>query len=222
MPYKIYLSPSMQKHNIYATGNTNEMEQCNKIANSAQTALNRCGFVTKKAPQGQSMQQNISESNTWLPDLHVAIHTNAANGKSDGTLVMIYKNTEKNSAAANAIYQTVFNATPGNTKRAVQIRTDLAELKSTKSLAVYVECEFHDNPAISDFIINNTEKIGEAIAEGICKYFGKNYILNTTENADNSTKYKVQIGAFNSKTNAEKRLTEAKNLGFADSFISQE
>ncbi len=54
MSKKIYLSPSSQINNVYAYGNTNEMVQCNKIAEAAKTALERCGFVVKKAPQGQS------------------------------------------------------------------------------------------------------------------------------------------------------------------------
>lgn len=45
MSKKIYLSPSSQINNVYAYGNTNEMVQCNKIAEAAKTALERCGFV---------------------------------------------------------------------------------------------------------------------------------------------------------------------------------
>ena len=80
MSEKIYLSPSMQGSNKYAYGNTNEMEQCNKIAEYAKTALERCGFDVKKAPQGQSMQQSIKESNAWSSNLPIPIHTNAFNG----------------------------------------------------------------------------------------------------------------------------------------------
>lgn len=32
MSKKIYLSPSCQINNVYASGNTNEQEQCNRIA----------------------------------------------------------------------------------------------------------------------------------------------------------------------------------------------
>lgn len=41
MSKKIYLSPSNQNGNMYAYGNTNEMEQCNRIADAAKTALER-------------------------------------------------------------------------------------------------------------------------------------------------------------------------------------
>ena len=52
MSKKIYLSPSCQINNIYASGNTNEQEQCNRIAEFAKTALERWDFEVKKAPIG--------------------------------------------------------------------------------------------------------------------------------------------------------------------------
>ena len=45
MSKRIYISPSNQVNNVYAHGNTNEMEQCNKIAQACETALKRCGFL---------------------------------------------------------------------------------------------------------------------------------------------------------------------------------
>ena len=42
MSKKIYLSPSNQNGNTYATGGTNEMAQCDKIAAAAAKALRRC------------------------------------------------------------------------------------------------------------------------------------------------------------------------------------
>lgn len=80
MAKKIYLSPSNQVSNSYAYGNTNEMVQCNRIAEAARVALKRCGFDVKKAPQGQNMNTSINESNNWGADLHIPVHTNAGGG----------------------------------------------------------------------------------------------------------------------------------------------
>ena len=59
MSKKIYISPSNQNGNMYAYGNTNEMEQCNRIADAAKSALERCGFTVKKAAKGQAMSTSI-------------------------------------------------------------------------------------------------------------------------------------------------------------------
>ena len=74
MSRKIYLSPSNQNANVYKVGNTNEMVQCNRIAESAKYHLERHGFEVKKAPQGQNMWTSINESNSWGANLHVPKH----------------------------------------------------------------------------------------------------------------------------------------------------
>ena len=79
---KIYLSPSNQDGNLYAYGNTNEMEQCNRIAVCAAEHLTRNGYTVKRAPKGQKMNTSIKESNDWKADLHIPIHTNAGGGKA--------------------------------------------------------------------------------------------------------------------------------------------
>lgn len=217
MSKKIYLSPSMQSGNVYAYGNTNEMAQCNKIAEAAKTALERCGFEVKKAPQGQSMQQSIKESNAWSPDLHIPIHTNAFNGKTlGGTLVMIYSMENKNKRAGQALLDAVAPVSPGPDYTLI-VNPSLAELNSTKAVAVYIEVEFHDNEIGAKWIIENTKTIGEAICKGVCNYFGVTYKEVST--APSGKLYRVQVGAFSQKVNAEKQLEKAKNAGFTDAFI---
>ena len=217
MSKKIYLSPSSQVNNVYAYGNTNEMVQCNKIAEAAKAALERCGFEVKKAPQGQSMQQSIKESNSWSPDLHIPIHTNAFNGQTlGGTLVMIYSMEDKNKRAGQAILDAVAPVSPGP-DYTLRANSSLAELNSTKSVAVYVEVEFHDNVEGAKWIIENTKTIGEAICKGVCNYFGVAYKSDST--ASSGKLYRVQVGAFSQKANAEGCLQKAKNAGFSDAFI---
>ena len=145
MSKKIYLSPSNQSGNMYAYGNTTEMEQCNRIADAAKTALERCGFIVKKAPKGQDMNKTIRESNAWGSDLHMPIHTNAANGKCGGTMCMVYSKASENMKYANPIYKAVQAVTPGKTEYGIREYPELAELKNTNMVAVYTEVDFHDN-----------------------------------------------------------------------------
>ena len=218
MAKKIYLSPSNQNGNKYATGNTNEMEQCNKIAAEAESALKRCGFTVKRAPKGQNMTVSINESNAWKADLHIPIHTNAFNNKTTGgTMIMVYSNSGENAKAAKAIKAALDPITPGK-DYAIQTRADLAELRQTAAIAVYCECEFHDTKEGASFIIANTDKIGEAIAKGVCGYYGVKYIAPAS--AEAKAKYYVQIGAYAEKKNAEAQVKAAKAKGF-DAFIKE-
>lgn len=215
MAKKIYLSPSNQNANTYATGNTNEMVQCNRIAVSAEYHLKRHGFEVKKASEGQNMWTSINESNSWGANLHVPIHTNAFNGSlTGGTLIMLYSTSGENLKAGQAIFNRLAPITPGS-DYSIRANTGLAELNSTKAIAVYVECEFHDTKDGANFIINNTDKIGEAIAHGICDYFGTNWMDdgNTSDSF-----YRVQVGAFSNRQNAENQMNKLKEEGY-DAFI---
>lgn len=190
MARKIYLSPSNQNSNTYSAGNTNEMEQCNRIAEYAKTALERCGFSVKKAPKGQNMNTSISESNSWGADLHIPIHTNAGGGK--GTEVFIYSNSGENKKAGNAIYKRLVEVNATKTARYIgtyRYGGTLAEIQNTTAIAVYCECEFHDNKTYAQYIINNAQKFGEAICKGVCDYYGVTYKSSTsTSNSATSSK----------------------------------
>ena len=210
--YKIYLSPSQQSHNLYAWGDTNEQNECNKIAAAAKKYLDKCSeFEAKVAPVGQTMQKTIEESNNWDADIHIPIHTNAVNGKITGTLVMVYDNSNKNVQLGKCIYDAVRDVCKGTTDFGVKVNKNLAELNATKAVAAYVECDFHDNPTMAEFIVKNTEKIGKAIAAGIYKYYGIDFKNETTELPKF---YYVQVGAFLNKENAEKLKKELNEYGY--------
>ena len=223
MSKKIYLSPSNQDGNLYAYGNTNEMEQCNRIADCAKTALERCGFTVKKAPKGQAMKTSIAESNAWGADLHIPIHTNACTndgtGTAGGTLVMVYSNTPANTAIARPVYNAVQAVTPGKTDYGVQPRSNLAELNSTNAIAVYIEVDFHDNPPIAKWLIENPVTVGEAIAKGVCKAYGVEYKSPSEPPPKSDVFYRVQVGAFSVRSNAEAYLKKVQDAGFKDAFI---
>lgn len=171
---KIYLSPSAQPANNYAAGDTNEQAQCNRIAEAAKSALERCGFAVRKAPEGQGYKENVAESNAWGADLHIPIHTNAGGGA--GTVVFVHGGTAKQMQYAKPIYDEVQAASPGMTDYGVRVNSGLYELGYTTATAVYVECEFHDRADLAAWIIEHTTELGEAIARGVCKGAGVTYI----------------------------------------------
>ena len=173
MAKKIYLSPSNQYSNTYATGNTNEMAQCDKIAKATATALKRCGFEVKVGKSGDTMQNRCTESDAFKADIHMPIHTNAYNGKvTGGTRIFCLNSNGKK--VCDAVLSELGKISPG-TADSVKYHTGLYEINVPKALTVYVECEFHDTKTGSDWIRNNITAIGEAIAKGMCSYFGYTY-----------------------------------------------
>ena len=171
---KIYLSPSAQPANLYAVGNTNEQVQCNRIAAAAKTALERCGFEAKKAPEGQSYQANVAESNAWGADIHVPIHTNAGGGH--GPLVLIYSRTTARVSLAQPVYDALNAVVPTASVYGVQAKPGLYEVANSNCKCVYIECAFHDDPDEARWIIDNATLLGEEIARGLCKGTGVKYV----------------------------------------------
>lgn len=84
MSKKVFLSPSNQYDNRYAYGNTTEGVQCGKIAEACKAALQRSG-IEVMLMHDESMQEKCQKSDAFGADIHVPIHTNAANGNVSGT-----------------------------------------------------------------------------------------------------------------------------------------
>ena len=195
MAKRVYISPSDQVENKYAWGNTNEHVQCQRIAEAEAAALRRCGVEVQLAKFGTSMAQRCAESNAFGADIHNCVHTNAFNGKVTGTRLFCF-------------------AVPGKGYDA-----------SPAAPTAYVEFEVHDNPETARWIIQHTDEIGEAIARGLCQYLGVAYAPAQAEKPAPQPKgdglFRVQVGAFANRNNAEKMLERLKKAGFSG-FISSE
>ena len=227
MSKKIYISPSNQAYNTYATGNTNEKEQCRKIAKACVDYLEKKGFSVK-CTYNDDMYERVKESNSFGADLHIAIHTNATvkHNVTGGTQILLYNLQGERKRVGQAVLDRLAPLTPGKSAERLIEKPDFYEINSAKGITVYVEAEFHDTKAGSDFIRKSTEAIGEAIAKGICDYYGVNVDsanvgdgLDRHENKNNAsskdeTLYSVQVGAFKSKKNAESYVEKLKKSGF--------
>lgn len=216
---KVYLSPSNQTDNRYAYGNTTEAVQCGKIAEACKAALERSG-VTVKLGHMPSMQEKVKESDAFGADLHVPIHTNAFNGKVSGTRMFCFNETGEGMKACKAIFAKLAPLTPGTSEN-VRVDATLYEVWAPKAPTAYIECEFHDNATTAKWIVEHTTDIGETIAWGICDYFGVAFKeKETPKPAATGKLYRVQVGAFANRDNAEKMLAKLKAAGF-DGFIRE-
>lgn len=207
---KVFISPSNQYDNVYAYGNTTEGVQCGKIADACKIALERSG-VDVMLMHDESMQEKCAASNAFDADLHVPIHTNAFNGTVSGTRMFCFNDSGNGMRACKAIFNRLAPITPGTSEN-IRVDASLYEVRVPAAPTAYVEVDFHDVPEVAKWIIGNTELIGETIAHGICDYLGVAF------KEASKTIYRVQVGAYAVKANADKMLAKLKSDGY-DGFI---
>lgn len=216
---KIYLSPSDQTENPYAVGNANEGTVCNEIARLLEIALNRCACFDVLRNTSMSITKGIQESNAWKAQFHICIHTNAYNGTVAGTRMFYGEEGGKGQSMCKSIMQFLAPITPGTSDNITQ-RTSLNEVRNVNAYTVYIEVGFHDNATEAAWLIGHTEDIAEAICKGICENLGMEYIQPPVEVNKGQKLYRVQIGAFAIRENAE-RLLKTVKVDFPDAFIQE-
>jgi N-acetylmuramoyl-L-alanine amidase len=163
------------------------------------------------------MSARCTESNKWGADLHVPIHTNAANKKVSGTRLFCWDTKGEGYKASKAIFAALAPITPGTSENIKADKT-LYEIRVPKAPTAYIEADFHDVKDVAKWIIENVEVIGEAIAEGICDYFNVKYVKPVVEP---EVLHKVQVGSFGSRANAEKLLTRLEAAGFVGYIVTE-
>lgn len=88
---------------------------------------------------------------------------------------------------------------------------------SVHTAGVILEHGFHTNRAQATWLLDekNLQKLAEAEAAVLAKYYGL-----TKKPAAPAAFYRVQVGAFTKKANADKKLQAVKAAGFEDAFIA--
>lgn len=165
----IFLSPSNQTANIYAYGNTNEHEQCKRIARAAYDYLTQnYSCNVEIAEREWDISRRAEEAKAFEADFYIAIHTNAFNSTVKGVETYYYGGDRRGQSFAAKLLNDM--ASIGIVKRRTAART-YGELIMPTCARTYVEVDFHSNPERAKWIIENTTLIGERIAKTIVEYF---------------------------------------------------
>lgn len=171
-------------------------------------------MLSREKDENDPLTEEIQECNAFSPDLAVDIHSNAGGG--DGFEAFYYHGGGKSKELAQNIEKEVIaigqNSRGLKTKLNAQGKDYFGFIRQTKAPAVIVEGFFVDNEIDSKENQNKLKEFGEAYARGILKTLGvKNIVKNEIEN---SKLYKVQIGAFKNRNNADIMANELRDLGY--------
>lgn len=173
--------------------------------------------------ENDPVTEEVKEANSSGADIAFSIHANAGGG--DGFEAFYYSTSAKGKGLATICEKYV--KALGQNSRGVKVGDKLYFIKHTKMTAVLVESAFIDNAKDRTAVDTKTEceQFGVAYAKAILEYLGIKWVadnksVDNAKNADNksvdnkSVKYKVQVGAYKDKANAEKLVKDLKAKGY--------
>lgn len=173
-----------------------------------------------------SLDDRAKKANTWGADFYLSIHHNAGVNGGSGGGVVAYTYTKVNDvtrAWQKELYDAIIKYTALKGNRATPLATaNLAECRKTTMPAVLLECGFMDSATDVPVILTDVfaDRVASACVEVIVKRGGLTKKQPKVDNANTTdTIYRVQVGAYRVKENAEKLVANLKKDGY-DAFIT--
>lgn len=180
-------------------------------------ALLRTDDTTGKTDIGITTRTNAA--NNFGADIYVSIHHNAGinGGKGGGIVAYTYTNVDDETRQwQKELYEALIAETGLKGNRATPLATaNLAECRRTTMPAVLLELGFMDSA--TDLPIILSEGYADACARAIVKVLVCRGGLTKKERK----LYRVQVGAYAEKSNAEQMAKRLKAAGF-EAFIAEE
>lgn len=155
-------------------------------------------------------------------DLFLSIHSNACDTESVDRPVIIVPLDGKSDTLGKKLGECIAAVMDTQKmqlyKRESKSREWYGVIRGAVAVGVpgmILEHSFHTNTRAAKWLLNdsNLDKLAKAEADTIAAHYG----LKKSNKI-----YRVQIGAYTVKANAEKQLAKAKKAGFSDAFIKEE
>ncbi|NNU89750.1 N-acetylmuramoyl-L-alanine amidase [Anoxybacillus sp. CHMUD] len=181
---------------------------------------NYTGFeqrVTRTGDQTLTLSQRADMANAWGADVFVSVHINAGKGTGFETYVYNGGVSSKTVALQNVLHGEILSAIRQfeNITDRGKKRANYAVLRETKMPAVLTENLFIDS---NDAKLLKNEAFlkaaGEAHARGVAKFLGLPQKAKPQQKVSDGKLYRVQVGAFSDRKNAERLAAELKKKGY--------
>ncbi|MGL5694385.1 MAG: N-acetylmuramoyl-L-alanine amidase, partial [Peptostreptococcaceae bacterium] len=188
----------------------------------------------KKGEMGLTKRADLA-NNYWTKEgkpsaLFISIHSNAYLtyfNSARGTETYVARNASSNSKKAakyiqDEIYKEMKKIDSGSKDRGVKVE-DFTVIYKAKMPSILVEYGFYTNKEDLKILKNNKDDLVEATMKGICKYFGISYKApkeEITKPSEDDIYYRVVVGSYKEKSNAESMEKELKNKGYSPFIVT--
>lgn len=190
---KIYISPARhpEGQNLDVHGRS-ERQRMAVVGKKLFDALAAKGYNAMILNDELDLTGAVKQSDTWGADLHIALHSNAANGAASGMEAWVHRNNENMERLTHFILDRIGRALAqqlpirrgqkGWAKRSLvdppwvppRYPKGLYEVEKTRADAILLEFYFHDNPHDCAVWAQYENAAVEALAAAIDFYY-KNF-----------------------------------------------
>jgi N-acetylmuramoyl-L-alanine amidase len=168
------------------------------------------------------LQERSDRANAWGTNVHVDVHANAAGANwSDarGIETYVYETRPKEAVALAQKVQANLIKVTGLKNRGVKV-ADFHMLRETKMTSILVEGGFMTNNEEAKLLKSDNYRriVAGAILAGLVAQYGLKKKAAATQSKTSTAPvqgklYRVQVGAFSNKANAERLAEELKKKG---------
>lgn len=172
--------------------------------------------------KGIDLQERTDKANEWGADLYLGVHHNAAGEVFSGGGIVAYVYLIPSEEALEwqkALYNSVIEHTGLKGNRATPLaKKNLHEVREPKMPAVLMECGFMDSTVDCPIILTEdfANKCAKAFAKVIIERSG------ATKKAKASVRYRVQVGSYAKRENAEAMAEKLKADGYETYIVETE
>lgn len=161
-----------------------------------------------------SPSDRARKANNANVDYFISIHTNAfTDPNAQGIETYSYPGSIVSARLSRSVQSEIIRAGVYTRDRGTKT-ANFAVLRETNMPAILVETAFITNKEDSLLLRYRQDDFAEGISKGILNFLGINYIPRKL--------YKVQVGAFSIKENAERLVDELKSKGYESIIVVSE
>jgi N-acetylmuramoyl-L-alanine amidase len=169
---------------------------------------------SREGDTNPSLTERSNKANANWVDLAVSLHCNSfTDSSAQGVEIYTYGQGNREIGLAKAILNQIIKAKLYTKNRGVK-QANFHMVREIKTASVLLEMAFISNANDRNILLNKQEEMAIAITKGILSFYEMSYKNDNKSNTTSDKLYRVQVGAFRERSNAEKLANELKARGY--------
>lgn len=228
--YKVAFSPSQQVDNQYTGVNTTEKIEMEKLAQACHKHhVAKGGEALTLTYPKDVFKDRPDLAKDFGAEAYIALHTNSGGGMGTETFYATNSPNSKNLCTLmNARLTKYFKAGGFENKRSAPVRImNFYEVNKPASLGMlhcYVEVNFHDNAAISKYMVSRWDAIAKVIVDAIWEFKGwvekVPVVVAPDRTAPDFYYYRVCLSSYKSRNAAYDEVARLKKEHGLAAFVA--